>query len=354
VSNTVRTRLIARVSGVKRSVAVGAAVLLAGGIATGVAQVAGAQPQPTVSQVQAEVNSLTSQYNKAVEQYDASSAQLTAANGRLQQVNKEMAADQKTYDTAKAKVVQIANASFEDSGQTSLAGLLTTGNPSAVLNEASMITQIAGARNEQTRQFLNAAQQLKSVQQTQQNTEKGIAQLNQQRAKTKNQIAANLSKKKAELDSLTAPQRQQVQANSLGGSSSSAAPTATSVPTGTSAQAAAAIQYVLDAVNKCWYSYGSTGPCSAGYDCSGLMMAAWAHAGVTIPRDTYEQWAALPHISMSSLQPGDMIYYDGEGHVAMYVGGGMIVDAPQTGMQVEEISMSTSWYASNEDGAVRV
>ena len=82
-------------------------------------------------------------------------------------------------------------------------------------------------------------------------------------------------------------------------------------------------------------------------------MAAWASAGVTIPRDTYEQWAALPHIPVSQMQPGDLIIYDGEGHVAMYVGDGKIVDAPHTGAVVEEIPMSESWYAENEDGAVR-
>ena len=63
-------------------------------------------------------------------------------------------------------------------------------------------------------------------------------------------------------------------------------------------------------------------------------MSAWASAGVTIPRDTYEQWAALPHIPVSDIQPGDLLYYNGVGHVAMYVGGGMIIDAPTTGLDV--------------------
>ena len=109
------------------------------------------------------------------------------------------------------------------------------------------------------------------------------------------------------------------------------------------------------AVSKlgCPYVYGATGPCNAGYDCSGLAQAAWAAAGVSIPRTTYDDWASLPHVSMSSLVPGDLILFDGEGHVAMYVGDGKIVDAPHTGAVVEEISLSESWYAENEDGAVR-
>jgi cell wall-associated NlpC family hydrolase len=301
--------------------------------------------------VQAQVNTLTSKYNKAVQEYDDVAQQLTQAKARLSQINKEMSGDQKRYNAARVKVAQIASASFEDSGQTSLAGLLTSSDPSAVLNAASMLLQLAGTHNQQTQAFLATAQQLSSVQAEQQHTAYGISQLAAQREKSKNSIQTLLDNKKAQLDSLTIQQQATVQANSLGGSGSSAV---TSVPTGTPAQAAAAVQYELNAAaDRCPYVYGATGPCSVGFDCSGLAMAAWASAGVTIPRDTYEQWAALPHISMSSLQPGDLIYYNGEGHVAMYVGGGMIVDAPQTGMDVEEISINTPWYADNEDGAVR-
>ena len=90
-----------------------------------------------------------------------------------------------------------------------------------------------------------------------------------------------------------------------------------------------------------------------GFDCSGLAQAAWAAAGVAIPRDSYEQWAELPHVSLSSIEPGDLLIYNGEGHVAMYVGNGYIIDAPQTGMDVERIPMSTPWYADNLDGVVR-
>jgi peptidoglycan DL-endopeptidase CwlO len=342
------------VTAVRRSVAVCAAILLAGGIATGVSQVAGAEPKPTISQVQAEVNTLTSKYDKAVQQYDQVAQQLTQAKSRLKQVDKEMSRDQTRYDAARSKVAQIASASFEDSGQTSLAGLLTSNNPSAVLNAASMLLQLAGTRNQQTQIFLSAAQQLSSVQAEQQHTEYGISQLAAQRAKTKNSIKTLLNNKQAQLDSLTAQQQAEVQANSLGGSASSASSTITSVPAGTPAQAAAAVQYALDqAANKCPYVFGATGPCNDGFDCSGLMMAAWASAGITIPRDTYEQVAALPSIPLADIKPGDLLFYDGDGHVAMYVGDNMIVDAPRSGLDVEEISINTSWYAENFDSAAR-
>jgi cell wall-associated NlpC family hydrolase len=354
VATTLRKRLVARLTAVRRSVAVCAAVLLAGGIATGVSQVAGAEPKPTISQVQAEVNTLTSRYDKAVQQYDQVAQQLTLAKGRLKQVNKEMNRDQTQYDDARDKVARIASATFQDSGQTSLAGLLTASNPSAVLNAASMLLQLTGAQNQQTQAFLADAQQLSSVQTEQQHTEYGVSQLAAQRDKTKNSIKTLLDNEQAQLESLTTQQQAQVQANSLGGSTSSASGSITSVPTGTPAQTAAAVQYALNAAaDKCPYVYGSTGPCSAGFDCSGLMQAAWASAGVSIPRDTYEQVAALPSIPLADIKPGDLLFYDGDGHVAMYVGDNMIVDAPHTGADVEEISINDPWYQANFDSAAR-
>lgn len=329
---------------------VGVAVVLAGGLAAGIAQVAGAQPKPTISEVQAKINEYTSQFNKAVEQYDQVESQLTAAKGRLAQVNKEMNTDQTRYNNSRVKVVQIANAQYEDSGSTSLAGLLTSNDPSQVLSEASMVLQLTGTRNRQTQKFLDAAQQLTSVQAEQKRTEYGIAQLASQKAHTKNHIQTLLNNEKAELDTLTAQQQATVKANSLGGGSTGSTGGTYTGPTGT--QADTAVAYAFHQLG-CPYVYGATGPCSAGFDCSGLVMAAWASAGVTIPRDTYEQWAALPHISSSSIQPGDLLYYNGIGHVAMYVGGGMIIDAPTPGANVEEIPMSTSWYADNFDGAAR-
>jgi peptidoglycan DL-endopeptidase CwlO len=354
VATALRKRLVARVTTVRRSVAICVAVLLAGGIATGVSQVAGAEPQPTISQVQNKVNTLTSEYNKAVQQYDQVAQQLTQAKGRLKQVDKEMDHDQTRYNDARVKVAQIASATFQDSGQTSLAGLLTSNNPSAVLSAASMLLQVTGSQNQLAQVLLGDAQQLSSVQSEQQHTEMGISQLADQRKKTKDSIQTLLDNENAELDSLTTQQQAEVEADSLGGSASDASGTVTSVPTGTPAQAAAAVQYALNAAaDKCPYVYGATGPCADGYDCSGLMQAAWASAGVDIPRDTYEQVAALPSIPLADIQPGDLLFYNGDGHVAMYVGNNMIVDAPHTGLDVEEIPLDTPWYTENFDSAAR-
>ena len=154
------------------------------------------------------------------------------------------------------------------------------------------------------------------------------------------------------LSNLTAQQQATVAAQTVGGSTSSGTVTTTPVAyTGsTSSQAGQAVAFAYAQLGKP-YVWGATGPDS--YDCSGLVQAAWASAGVSIPRVTYDQWASLPHIPMSDLQPGDLILYNGESHVAIYVGNGYIIDAPHTGAVVEKVPESTSWYASGADGAVR-
>jgi peptidoglycan DL-endopeptidase CwlO len=223
-----------------------------------------------------------------------------------------------------------------------------------VLAQASIVTQVTGARNLETQAFLKDAAAVSTAQQAQQRTEEGIAQLAAAKAHTKDHISTLLKSQKTILDSLTAQQQATVGTGTInggGGSGGGGSTTATyNGPTAT--QAEQAVAFVFHQLG-CAYSYGSTGPCSVGFDCSGLVMAAWASAGVTIPRDSYSQWAALPHISVSALQPGDLLFYNGIGHVAMYVGGGMFIDAPAPGLVVRELPMSTDWYAQNFDGAAR-
>jgi len=80
------------------------------------------------------------------------------------------------------------------------------------------------------------------------------------------------------------------------------------------------------------YSYAGDGPSS--YDCSGLTTWAWAQAGVSIPRVSYEQ-EKFPEVPLDQLQPGDLVtYYSPVSHVAIYVGGGMVVSAADESLGV--------------------
>jgi peptidoglycan DL-endopeptidase CwlO len=340
---------LTRASGLRRGLAV--TVLTVGGLAVmgGLAVyggIAGAAPQPTVAQVQARINQLTSQFDQVSVQLDQASQQLSAARSKLTQVRVHLDYANAQFREAQATVAQTAAAAFEDSGATSVAGVLTSGDPSAVLQQGSLLMELSGNRNAQTKQLLADASELAEAEQQMQRTEDGVAALKARLTAQKDSLGGLLATEKATLASLTVPQQQTVVSNSIGAGGTTAA-----TYTGpTSTQAERAVAFVYAQLGKP-YQWGATGPGS--FDCSGLAQAAWAAAGVSVPRDTYEQWAALPHIAASAIQPGDLLYFDGVGHVAIYVGDGYMIDAPQTGLDVEKIPMDTPWYASTFVGAAR-
>ncbi len=341
------TRLGGGKSRIRRAIAIATGLVAVAGLAV-FAVGAGASPQPTVAQVQARINKLTSQFDHVTEQYDQASQQLSGAKARLSQVRVELSHANGRFQTAQRVIAQTAEAAFEDTGATSVAGILTSGDPSAILQQGALLLELSSTRSAETQQLLNDASQLAAIEQEMERTEYGISQLKSQLAAHKKSLSKLIATEQATLDSLTVPEQQTVENNSIGANGSTT-PTY-SGPTSTQAEKAVAFAY---AQLGCPYVYGGTGPCHLGFDCSGLAQAAWAAAGVAIPRDSYEQWAELPHIDTSALEPGDLLIYNAEGHVAIYVGGGYIIDAPQTGMDVERIPMSTPWYADNLDGAVR-
>jgi cell wall-associated NlpC family hydrolase len=79
-----------------------------------------------------------------------------------------------------------------------------------------------------------------------------------------------------------------------------------------------------------------------GFDCSGLVQWAYRHAGVSLPRTSDSQHAAIPHVGRHHLQPGDLLFfYPGISHVAIYVGHGRMIEAPHTGLRVR--TMDVYW-----------
>ena len=98
------------------------------------------------------------------------------------------------------------------------------------------------------------------------------------------------------------------------------------------------------------YVWAAAGPNS--FDCSGLTMYAWRAAGVSLPHSTYAQWDSTPHIPMSALQPGDLVFFRDLNHMAIYSGNGMMIEAPYTGEFVRERPLRThDFYGASRPGS---
>jgi cell wall-associated NlpC family hydrolase len=109
-----------------------------------------------------------------------------------------------------------------------------------------------------------------------------------------------------------------------------------------SSRASIAVRAALSQVGKP-YVWGASGPNS--YDCSGLTMWAWAHAGVSLPHSSSMQYGATRRVAQSDWQPGDLLFFGSPiHHVAMYIGNGQLVEAPYTGASVRVTSAFRSDY----------
>ena len=97
------------------------------------------------------------------------------------------------------------------------------------------------------------------------------------------------------------------------------------------------------------YVWGGASP--SGFDCSGLVMYVYAQLGVSLPHNAAAQYSMLPHVPVNDLEPGDLVFFNGFGHVGIYVGGGTMIHAPHTGTVVQFASISSDGPI---DGAARV
>jgi len=99
------------------------------------------------------------------------------------------------------------------------------------------------------------------------------------------------------------------------------------------------------------YVYGGSTP--AGFDCSGFTSYVYGKLGIPLAHSSYDQWNAGGHIPRRDLQPGDIVFFAGLGHVGIYIGDGKFVHAPHTGTVVSVDRLAGSWYGAEYDGAVR-
>jgi peptidoglycan DL-endopeptidase CwlO len=99
------------------------------------------------------------------------------------------------------------------------------------------------------------------------------------------------------------------------------------------------------------YVYGGTSP-RGGFDCSGFTRFVYGHFGIALPHYSGAQFARGSRVSRAGLRPGDLLFFNGLGHVGMYIGGGRFIHAPHSGTRVS-IARLSGWYSGRFDGARR-
>jgi peptidoglycan DL-endopeptidase CwlO len=100
------------------------------------------------------------------------------------------------------------------------------------------------------------------------------------------------------------------------------------------------------------YVWGGASP--SGFDCSGFSMYVYAKMGVSLPHHAASQYGMGTSVSRDQLEAGDLVFFNGLGHMGIYIGGGQFIHAPHSGDVVKISSLSDSWYASTWVGARRL
>jgi cell wall-associated NlpC family hydrolase len=113
-----------------------------------------------------------------------------------------------------------------------------------------------------------------------------------------------------------------------------------------------AVKLALEAVGTP-YRWGGESP-ATGFDCSGLVRWAYGRVGVDLPHNSYALYSEGRRVPEPSMEPGDILFFEGLGHVGLYLGRGRMVHAPQSGRTVEVVRLAATNYGARLIGARRV
>ncbi|GAA4604889.1 C40 family peptidase [Actinoallomurus liliacearum] len=311
----------------RRSLRICAAASLAITVSLTTAGIADAAPKPSAAAAKKELAKLNPQLDKKVDQFNKTKTELDAAKKRLKVLKAQKQAEQATYDQLHARVVQLVANQYKTGQSDPATAVLASNNPDQALDQMSTFTHLASNRGQELTAFLASTQRLRrdlaAVQATVQDISQKAAKLKAQKVALEKQIAKQqkLSKEAGETTS---------SGGKVGGTYTGPA----------SGSARAALNYAYAQLGKP-YIYGGTGP--KGYDCSGLTMMSWRAAGVSIPRVVPDQYNATHRVAQSDVQPGDLVFLSGNGHVGMMVDSGHFIHAPRTGENVMVSPLAGYW-----------
>jgi peptidoglycan DL-endopeptidase CwlO len=329
---TVR-RVPATVSRVSVLLATAMLVSLALPAAVGNAASAGA-PQ-SLQQMVDEANDLSNQIDTLSQQYDALQIELTEARAEAAVAKQMEQRDEQALGAGQVQLGQIAAEGYMMGGLSPAVELLQTPNPQQFLDRASIMLELQHQQGG-TMSLLQSAEGAAD-------RAKETALQEQSQAAT---LAAAMNKKVGQI---------QAKENLLNSAAFSRAlqvfqetGSYPNIQISGDTLGEQALRWALTRLGD-MYAWGGAGPDE--FDCSGLVMWAYAHVGISLMHYTGDQWLEGEHISRSQLEPGDLVFFFADiSHVGMYIGNGMMVDAPTFGQPVQVQPVMWNVYV----GAVRI
>jgi cell wall-associated NlpC family hydrolase len=297
---------------------------------------------------------MNDQVEGVVEQYNANHDALARTQAAQADTERRIAKTERDLAASQQQLDQRVWAIYtSDAGLTGLEALLNSTSLHDALATARYQEEVVSADQaaidtvESAKRGLETlAGQLAAQRRTQQNLDTHLAQQH-------NQIGEQLAAQRHYFDRLNVAVRRTVAEERRRQEEALARRWGRCCWSGGSGTAARAATWALRQLGKP-YQWGATGPRT--FDCSGLTQTAYRHAGLSIPRVSRDQWNAGPHVSRGNLQRGDLVFFANDTsdpatihHVGMYLGGGLMVEAPFTGAKVRISSVGRNGYI----GAVR-
>jgi len=269
--------------------------------------------------------SLQQEASEAEEQYNQIQASLDAAQDKLTQTEADIDAQQQKVDAMRDQVAMLTLQQLQDRGVTSTTMLLTSGDQDDTIQRIVVSSMVTDTTTALLQNYQLSQASLDELKKDQQATVDSITADQQKQQDLVDKANKNVADAQTIVNRLTAAQQAALaaeNANPVGPSPTSYTPPP---PVQNGAGAQAIVNWAMSQVGKA-YTYGGAGPNS--YDCSGFTMAAFATVGISLPHSATTQFRYGTPVGKADLQPGDLVFfYSGPGHVGIYVGGGMIVDA---------------------------
>jgi peptidoglycan DL-endopeptidase CwlO len=302
--------------------------------ATGVGLSATAGHAASVADVQAQVKLLDQQAEQATNNYDAGMEQMAALQKQVDQIQGEATTVQQSMNALAGLLGPQAAAQYRSGSVDPGLELVLSQSPDQYLQKAMAMNRLGQSEAVALKSLKTQQAQLKALQKDAADRLMQLQELQSQAAADRTQILDKDKQAQALLATLTFAQQQQIVPTST--SWGVTAQQIATLPTVTG-RAGVAVAFAKSKLGI-YYQWGGTG--KPGYDCSGLTQAAWAAAGVSLGRTTYDQVTDGYEVApiLSDLMPGDLIFYDNNTHMAIYVGNGVVVHAPSTGSRVQYAS----------------